>query len=71
MKTEIAYTIITDARNKQKDCIVRTLDGYYSFNFANNNNTRIKYMENLILVDDGESMTFIDCSHIVSIQVTK
>lgn len=70
MKTEIAYTIITDARNKQKDCIVRTLDGYYSFNFANNN-TRIKYMENLILVDDGESMTFIDCEHIVSIKVTK
>lgn len=70
METKIAYTIITDARNKQKDCIIRTLDGYYSFNFANSN-TRIKYMENIILIDDRKSMTFMDCSHIVSIKVTK
>lgn len=70
MKTETAYTIIIDARNKQKDCIVRTLDGYYSFNFAKNN-TRIKYMENIILIDDRKSMTFMDCGHIVSIKVTK
>lgn len=70
MEAKIAYTIITDARNKQKDCIIRTLDGYYSFNFTNNN-TRIKYMENIILIDDRKSMTFMDCSHIVSIKVTK
>lgn len=70
METKIAYTIITDARNKHKNCVIRTLDGYYCFNFVNNN-TRIKYMENLILIDDGEFMSFIDCSCIVSIKVTK
>ena len=70
MKIKTAYTIITDAKNKQKDCVIRTLDGYYSFNFVNDN-TSIKYKEDLILINNEESMTFIDCSHIVSIKVTK
>lgn len=70
MKTETAYTIITDAKNKQKDCVIRTLDGYYSFNFVNDN-TSIKYKENLILINNGQSMLFINCDYIVSIQVTK
>ena len=70
MKTEIAYIIITDARNKRKDCIISTLNEKCSLSFANSN-AKITYKENTILIDDGASMMFINSEYIVSIEVIK
>lgn len=68
MDSKIVYEILNSALSGQKYCVIKTLNEYYCFNFTSG---RIESIENIILIDNEKSMTYIDCHSIISIQVSK
>lgn len=67
MDTKVVYEILNSALSGQKYCIIKTLNEHYCFNFTSG---RIESIENIILIDNEKSMTYIYCPSIISIQIS-
>lgn len=70
MDSKTTYEIINSAINKRRNCTVRTIDGYYTFNFINDG-AKIEYMKDILIIETEGIMTYINPEPIVSIQVVK
>ena len=70
MNIDSAYKILKDAIENHQNSTVRTIDGYYTFNFTNDG-AKIEYMKDILIIETKDSMTYINPEPIVSIQVVK
>ena len=70
MSTKLVFDCLNAAKNNYQHGVIKTAANFYNFNFVRNLES-IKYEANTIIIYDGISKLYIDCSSIVSIEITK